>query len=176
PGWLAGADTLFAHLLTTLAWRSHRRPMYGSLVEEPRLGATVEAGPGTAIVDAIVAALAERYGRRLDAVWANYYRDGRDSVAWHADRVGRHRVDPLVAIVSLGGPRRFALRPRGGPGPTHRLVLASGDLLVMGGACQHAWEHTVPKMAHAHPRISLTFRERGPGVRGTGSPRPATRA
>ena len=40
------------------------------------------------------------------------YRDGRDSVAWHGDTIGRGRTeDTLVAIVSLGAPRALLLRP-----------------------------------------------------------------
>ena len=101
--------------------------------------------------------LDDRYGGGVDADFVNYYRDGNDSVAWHADRIGRHRVDPIVAICSLGGPRRFQLRPKGG-GESVRFLLGSGDLLVMGGACQHDWEHCVPKMAHAPPRMSITMR------------------
>ena len=108
------------------------------------------------IVD-MVRWLDDRYGGGVDADFVNYYRDGNDSVAWHADRIGRHRVDPIVAICSLGGPRRFQLRPKGG-GESVRFLLGSGDLLVMGGACQHDWEHCVPKMAHAPPRMSITMR------------------
>jgi len=109
--------------------------------------------------------LATRYGSGINANFANLYRDGNDSVAWHADRIGRHQVDPVVAIISLGAPRKFALRPRGG-GHSERFVLNSGDLLVMGGACQHTWEHAVPKMACAEPRMSLSFRHvaDGPGA------------
>ena len=62
-----------------------------------------------------------------------------------------------MAIVSLGGPRRFLLRPAGG-GHSRSFTLASGDLLVMGGLCQHRWEHSVPKVAAAPPRMSITFR------------------
>ena len=92
------------------------------------------------------------------------YRDGRDSVAWHGDTIGRGRTeDTLVAIVSLGAPRALLLRPRGG-GESHRFMLGHGDLLVMGGACQRAWEHAVPKTAKpSGPRISVQFRP--PGVR-----------
>ena len=67
-----------------------------------------------------------------------------------------------MAIVTLGGPRRFLLRPRGG-GRSHSFAPASGDLLVMGGDCQHNWEHAVPKAAAAPPRMSVTFRSRQPG-------------
>ena len=107
-------------------------------------------------------ALSARYGERLDSIWVNYYRDGQDSVAWHSDRVGRTRRQPLVAIVTLGGPRRFLLRPRGG-GRSRSFAPASGDLLVMGGDSQHHWEHTVPKAKAAQPRMSVTFRRREPG-------------
>ena len=65
--------------------------------------------------------------------------------------------DPVVATVSVGAPRPFRLRPRGG-GRSHSFDLGRGDLLVMGGSCQHDWEHTVPKVRAAGPRISITFR------------------
>ncbi len=63
----------------------------------------------------------------------------------------------MVAIVSLGDSRRLALRPRGG-GPARSFLLGHGDLLVMGGSCQRTWEHAVPKVAHAGPRLSVQFR------------------
>jgi len=66
-----------------------------------------------------------------------------------------------VAILSLGAPRAFLLRPRGG-GPSRRSEIGHGDLLVMGGSCQRTWEHAVPKTARAvGPRISVQFRPRG---------------
>lgn len=163
--WLRGGDDLLADLAGRLAWRSVRRRMYGRMVDEPRLGAACPVGaPGApAAVGEMAAALSRLYGESIDSVWVNYYRDGRDSVAWHRDRLGRpgspHRfgAHPIVAIVSLGGPRRFALRPAGG-GRSRTFLLGSGDLLVMGGHCQHNWEHAVPKAAHAPPRMSVTFR------------------
>lgn len=166
-GWLRGADALLADLADSLPWRGGRRPMYGRLVDEPRLHATLTADcvlPRPVLSD-ITEVLEARYGEGLCAGFVNYYRTGSDSVAWHADRIGVHEVDPIVAIVSLGGPRRFGLRPMDG-GPGHRLVLHSGDLLVMGGACQHAWEHTVPKMRHAPPRMSLSYRHIPDGPQG----------
>jgi alkylated DNA repair dioxygenase AlkB len=87
------------------------------------------------------------------------YRDGRDSVAWHGDRIGRGaKTDTMVAIVVLGEPRPLLLRPRGG-GATLRNDLGHGDVIVMGGSCQRTWEHAVPKSARAKgPRISIQFR------------------
>ncbi len=157
--WLEGADELLVRLAAQLTWKGGTRPMYGELVEEPRLHARLDRrDPATpAVVADMVRWLDGRYGEGVGADFVNYYRDGNDSVAWHADRIGRRQVDPIVAICSLGGPRRFHLRPKGGGGSV-RFLLGSGDLLVMGGACQHDWEHCVPKMAHAPPRMSITMR------------------
>ena len=171
-GWLQGADTLLTDLAGTLSWTRGRRRMYDQTVDDPRLSATCEVGTtGTPpIFDTMAAALSALYDERLDSIWVNYYRDGQDSVAWHSDRVGRTQRQPLVAIVTLGGPRRFLLRPRGG-GRSHSFAPASGDLLVMGGDCQHDWEHAVPKAAAAQPRMSVTFRRhRQPASGEAGAP------
>jgi alkylated DNA repair dioxygenase AlkB len=63
----------------------------------------------------------------------------------------------LVATVSLGAPRRFLLRPRGG-GPSIAFNLGRGDLFVMGGTCQRTWQHAIPKVARALPRLAVMFR------------------
>lgn len=164
--WLTGADALFDRLARELSWRGGRRPMYGRLVDEPRLHARLDPhDPASVVViGSMTSWLNDRYGPGINANFANLYRGGSDSVAWHADRIGVERIDPVVALCSLGGPRRFGLRPKNG-GSGLRLLLASGDLLVMGGSCQHSWEHCVPKMASAPPRMSLTFRQvdDGPG-------------
>jgi len=105
-----------------------------------------------------------------------YYRDGRDSVAWHGDRIGRgDHQDTMVAIVSLGEPRPLLLRPRGGGGTTVRQLLGHGDLIVMGGSCQRTWDHAIPKTrADVGGRISVQFR-RGGGVASRGRPGRSTR-
>ena len=94
-----------------------------------------------------------------------YYRDGRDSVAWHGDRRGRGATeDTIVAIVSLGAPRRLLLRRSGGGGKSLRYELGGGDLFVMGGSCQRSHEHSVPKTARpVGGRISIQFRPAGVG-------------
>jgi alkylated DNA repair dioxygenase AlkB len=109
------------------------------------------------VLEEIRRALTERYMRVFDSVGFNLYRDGRDSVAWHGDRIRKEIEDPIVALVSLGAPRKFLLRPKGG-GPAHAFVFGGGDLLVTGGRTQRAWQHSVPKVAHAGPRISLAYR------------------
>jgi alkylated DNA repair dioxygenase AlkB len=158
-GWLGGQSELFDRLTRADIWHHATRPMYGRMVAEPRLSAGLRAhDPRTpAIIRRMASQLAERYGVPMSGIWLNWYRSGDDAVAWHADRIGRAQMDPPVAIVSLGSSRRFLLRPKGG-GPSRTFTPAGGDLLVMGGACQHHWEHSVPRARHGGPRVSVTFR------------------
>jgi len=161
PGWLSGADALFSWMLDAVEWMHPDVELYGKTFTQPRLNsrsvAQADGSPVGDAVDAMVDALSERYGERLDRVGANLYRGGRDSVAWHGDRVLRNRREGLVATVSLGEPRRFLLRPRGG-GRSVAFEPGRGGLLVMGGTCQRTWQHSIPKVAHAGPRMSITFR------------------
>jgi alkylated DNA repair dioxygenase AlkB len=135
--------------------------MYDQRVLEPRLTAPWSLGSGEPldppILEEIRLALGRRYGREFDSVGFNLYRDGRDSVAWHGDRIDKAIADPVVALVSFGEPRKFLLRPKGG-GPSRTFVLGAGDLLVTGGRTQWDWDHSVPKVAKAGPRISLAYR------------------
>jgi alkylated DNA repair dioxygenase AlkB len=155
--WVSGADRLFEQVVAAAPWAAHERPMYDRVVMEPRLTTRAWADP-PAPLPAMAGALSAAYDRDLRVVSANLYRDGRDSVAWHGDRVARGRDRAVVAIVSLGSPRRFLLRPRGG-GRSVRLTPQAGDLLVLGGTCQRTWQHCVPKVAAAGPRVSVMFRE-----------------
>ena len=159
PGWLRGPDTLFQWLLDNAPWEASTQVIYDKTVDTPRLVASFTRGgaPLPAQLEAIRSALQQRYQRDFDSVGANLYRDGRDSVAWHGDRIARTIKDPLVATVSLGHPRRFLLRPRGGKSELS-LLLQPGDLVMMGGTAQRTWQHTVPKVASAGPRISVTVR------------------
>ena len=168
PGWLTGADVLFERLADAVPWRGERRQMYDRVVDVPRLlcfyGAD-DALPDP-VLDAARDALSDHYRAELGEEFVTaglcLYRDGRDSVAWHGDTIGRgSKEDTMVAIVSLGTPRPLLLRPRGG-GSAIRHEVGHGDLIVMGGSCQRTWEHAVPKTARpVGPRISVQFRPRG---------------
>lgn len=154
--WLAGSQSLFEELRDSLRWQHGTRPMYDRIVDVPRLIASIDAGTEP-LIEEMRTALGERYSTQFDSTMASLYRDGRDSVAWHADRIGQTEKNPLVVILSLGAPRDLLLRPMGG-GPSTPVTLHSGDLVVMGGATQHRWEHCIPKRAQAGPRMSITFR------------------
>jgi alkylated DNA repair dioxygenase AlkB len=157
-GWLHGADSLFEHLVESLPWRHRRRWMYERMVDEPRLthalGTSDAAHP---VLADIRHALDERYAATFGPTFANFYRDGDDSVAFHRDRELRHDGPALLAIVTLGAARPFLLRPFGG-GRSVDVRPGSGDLLVMRGRTHCDWEHAVPKVAVAGPRISLGLR------------------
>jgi alkylated DNA repair dioxygenase AlkB len=160
-GWVSGADRLFLELLGARRWAQRSRWMYDQRVLEPRLTDWWEVGSGTplepAILDEMRLRLSDRYGEGFDSAGFNLYRDGRDSVAWHGDKFEEELAEPIVALVSLGEPRKFLLRPKGG-GRSLAILLGRGDLLVTGGTTQRTWDHAVPKVAHAGPRISVAFR------------------
>jgi alkylated DNA repair dioxygenase AlkB len=159
PDWVHGQDALMDALVRETAWRRERRRMYDRVVEVPRLVASLpDDGPGHPLVEQIRALLSAHYATAFTRVSMGYYRDGADSVAWHGDTTARDMDEPtLVATVSLGAPRRFLLRPRGG-GRSTAFALGRGDLFVMGGLCQRTWQHTVPKVSRALPRLAIMFR------------------
>ncbi|NNN29906.1 alpha-ketoglutarate-dependent dioxygenase AlkB [Streptomyces sp. S3(2020)] len=168
PGWLGGSDPLFEQLASEVPWRAERRTMYDQVVDVPRLLAfygVADALPHPVLTEAreaLTAHYAAELGEPFTTAGLCLYRDGRDSVAWHGDRIGRGaREDTMVAILSLGAPRDLLLRPMRGGGAVRR-PLGHGDLIVMGGSCQRTWEHSVPKTARAAgPRISVQFRPHG---------------
>jgi alkylated DNA repair dioxygenase AlkB len=168
PGWVSGSDDLFLRLESEVPWRAERREMYDRVVDVPRL--LCHYGVGDPLPDPLLVQarelLSDHYqdelGERFATAGLCLYRDGRDSVAWHGDRIGRGRTgDTMVAIVSLGAARRLSLRPRGG-GRQVGFALGHGDLVVMGGSCQRTWDHAILKTARpVGPRISIQFRPRG---------------
>jgi alkylated DNA repair dioxygenase AlkB len=159
PDWVIGQDALLDILVRGTAWRRERRHMYDRTVDVPRLVASLpDDGPGHPLLERIRGLLSAHYATAFARVSMGLYRDGSDSVAWHGDTTARDLDEPtLVATVSLGAPRRFLMRPRGG-GRSIAFALGRGDLFVMGGLCQRTWQHAVPKVARALPRLSIMFR------------------
>lgn len=161
PGWVSGADALFDEVLRARDWGQRTRWMHQGKVLEPRLTSPWFLAAGEPLVPSLVdelrRSLGERYGVVFDSAGFNLYRDGRDSVAWHGDHIDKGIAEPIVPLVSLGEPRKLLFRPKGG-GRSRAFLLGRGDLLVTGGTAQRSWEHAVPKVARAGPRISIAFR------------------
>jgi alkylated DNA repair dioxygenase AlkB len=168
PNWLTGADAVFERLVEQVPWEAQRRRMYDRVVDVPRLLCFYsERDPlPDPILTTARMALSRHYASELGEPFATaglcLYRDGRDSVAWHGDTIGRGaREDTMVAILSIGAQRTLLLRPRSG-GQAVRQALGPGDLIVMGGSCQRTWQHSIPKTTKpTGPRISVQFRPRG---------------
>src|SRR5687767_210639 len=168
-GWLTGADVLFDALLRGVAWQTNRLYRYDHWVEERRLGASWR--PGTPLPHPALATIHRALQQRYHVQFAGFsliqYRNGGDGQAFHRDTDMRWLDDTVIAILSLGAQRPWLLRPRAnkydlseGKGATHNIAPSSGDLLVMGGACQAGWEHSVPYRPNdaLGTRISLQWR------------------
>lgn len=175
PHWLATAeaDALLATLCETIAWETHRIRLFGRELASPRLSCWI-GDPGACYTysgtrfeprpwPAALAGLRERVsslaGERFNAVLANLYRDGRDSMGWHSDDEPELGPEPVIASVSLGAPRPFVFRHRRERDRRCELQLAHGSLLLMAGTTQRYWQHALPRSARvAAPRLNLTFR------------------
>lgn len=168
------ADALFASLSRDVAWEVHRIRMFGRLIDSPRLSCWI-GDPGAAYTYArtrfephpwppSLLPLRERLrgtlGIDFNSVLANRYRHGRDAMGWHSDDEPELGPQPVIASLSLGATRRFALKSRGGEGGRLALDLLHGSLLVMGGNTQTAYRHALPATARpVGERINLTFRQ-----------------
>jgi alkylated DNA repair dioxygenase AlkB len=179
PHWLAAreGDVLFAALHAGVPWEVHRIRLFGREVDSPRLscwigdpeavyvysGARFAPHPWPPVLRPLRERMADALGVDFNSVLANLYRDGRDAMGWHSDDEPELGLAPMIASLSLGATRRFALKPR--DGGTHRLALAlpHGSLLVMRGDTQRRYRHALPRTARpVGPRINLTFRRIAP--------------
>ena len=166
----AVAGRLFQELMAMTTWRQEIATVMGRRVPIPRLtawhgeagyvysGIRMPPAPWHAALLEIKAVAEACAGHAFNSVLLNLYRDGRDSVSWHADNEPGLGRNPVIASISLGATRRFQMK--------HRLRderlsldLPPGSCLVMAGATQHHWLHQVPKTSRpVGPRINLTFR------------------
>lgn len=170
----AEADRLLQWLLDSLDWQRWQVRIAGRLLDSPRLSAwygDADAAYGYSGIRLVpqpmpapLAGLRERLrsalGADFNGVLVNLYRDGADSMGWHSDDERELGAEPLIASLSLGAPRRFLLRHRRQRElDTLRLELGHGSLLVMAGATQRCWRHSLPKTRRpVGPRVNLTFR------------------
>lgn len=175
PHWLGPveADALMTGLQAQVPWSVHRIRVFGREVDSPRLscwigdpqahyrysGADFAPQPWPASLQPIRERLQETLGVAFNSVLANQYRDGRDAMGWHSDDEPELGPEPVIASISLGATRRFALKHRRQPDRALALELPHGSLLVMSGATQRNYRHALPRTTRAlGARINLTFR------------------
>ncbi|MFC3813474.1 alpha-ketoglutarate-dependent dioxygenase AlkB family protein [Lysobacter sp. GCM10012299] len=171
---LGQADALFAALHEQVAWEVHRIRLFGREVDSPRLscwigdpgtgyrysGVRFEPRPWPAALKPVRERLSGELGLDFNSVLANLYRDGHDAMGWHSDAEPELGPAPVIASVSLGAVRRFALKSRAQPHQRLALELPHGSLLVMSGATQRNYRHALPRTARPiGARINLTFRQ-----------------
>jgi alkylated DNA repair dioxygenase AlkB len=169
----AEATSLFESLRAGIDWKGEEILMFGRRVPVPRRvawhgdpvarytysGTAHEPLPWTSDLLAIRERVVALTGATCNAVLLNLYRDGRDSMGWHADDEPELGTDPVIASVSLGATRRFCLRHRRRKALRRDLLLAHGSLLCMSGATQHNWVHALPRTSSdVSERMNLTFR------------------
>lgn len=168
------AETLFSQLIAEVAWEQRAIRIFGQEMPQPRLtawygdpaarytysGLAWEPRPWTPALQSLRRRIEATTNTRFNSVLLNYYRDGRDSMGWHADDETELGPAPAIASLSLGATRRFRLRARAGLAhPPLALDLPSGSLLLMRGPTQQHWQHALPKTARpVGPRLNLTFR------------------
>jgi alkylated DNA repair dioxygenase AlkB len=174
PNWLAAAeaDAMLAALIEEVPWAQHRVRLFGREMPAPRLSAWIgdpgaaytysrvrhEPLPWTATLATLRARLQASTGARFNSVLANRYRNGQDSMGWHADDEPELGERPLIASISLGAARVFQFKPRAG-GRVLAITLTHGSLLLMGGDSQRHWLHALPKTRRpVGERVNLTFR------------------
>lgn len=169
------SDYWLTYLQEQIEWRQEDIRIFGKTIPQPRLtawygeegksytysGLTWEPLPWTEELQKIRNRIeALNGGLSFNSVLLNLYRDGKDSMGWHADDEPELGENPVIASVSFGAARRFHLKHRHYP-KTDRLnlELTHGSLLIMSGSTQHFWLHQIPKTAKiTGPRINLTFR------------------
>ncbi len=168
------ADALLRHALDTIDWRQDTLRVFGKEHMQPRLTQWFGPPGGTyrysgiemrpvewpSWLEATRQGIEATAGVRFNSMLGNLYRNGQDTVGWHADDEPELGHQPVIASLSLGAGRDFRLkhRTRDDVAPV-TLHLGHGDLLVMAGNTQHAWLHTVPRRARvSKPRVNFTFR------------------
>ena len=167
------ADCLYNIFLKELAWEQYYIKLFGKTIAQPRLsslyasneksytysGLQLSPNPYTVELKNLNSLLSELTGHEFTHCLANLYRDGSDSMGWHADNEKELGSEPLIASISLGMERNFQLKHKINPDLKHSLVLEHGSLLVMKGKTQEFWKHQLPKTKKAiGSRINLTFR------------------
>ena len=161
-------------LITEIDWQQYQIKIFGKTLDQPRLTAyygqdhpyyaysniKLQPIPFTPILLSIKNKIETLTSHQFNGVLLNYYRNGDDSMGWHADDEKELGTNPVIASLSFGASRNFQLHHRFQKStPKQSIILNDASLLVMQGETQHFWKHQIPKQKNKGPRINLTFRK-----------------
>lgn len=156
------ADRFFDTFLHTTPWKQRERKIYEKIIPDPRLTAWYGPSglPFTAELLAIKRKIEEESHVVFDSVLLNLYRNGKDSVSWHSDKLTTNGKHTAIASVTFGETRPFKVRHKTRKDiPNLDVPLTHGSFLLMDATMQDYYEHHIPKTAKSiGPRINLTFR------------------
>lgn len=170
------AATLLADLLETVPWRQDRIRSHGKEHTLPRLqqfygdagltyswsGVHLDTLPWSSVLAPVRRLVEIACGATFNTALVNYYRDGDDTIGWHSDDEPELGENPTIASISVGAEREFLMRHRSRDDKL-KIPLPSGSLLVMSGATQKFWAHSIPRRKGiSDPRINVTFRSLKP--------------
>lgn len=167
------AFLLQKELIETVAWRQDTIQVFGKQYLTPRLTAfygdsgvrysysniRLEALEWLPALRSVKEKIEQFAQHSFNCVLLNYYRNGQDSMGWHADDEPELGQNPVIASLSLGMTRKFMLKHKKDKALKYNILLNHGSLLIMQGSTQHHWLHQIPKTKSlAEPRLNLTFR------------------
>tara|TARA_X000000368_G_scaffold188944_1_gene149015 strand:+ start:913 stop:1512 length:600 start_codon:yes stop_codon:yes gene_type:complete len=167
------ANKILKELISSTPWKQEYINIMGKVSPIPRLtywysrdskpykysGIKVQPIPYTKLITDIAKKIEDKTNLNFNSVLLNYYRDGNDSVSWHADDEKSLGSQVNIASISIGAERDFQFKRKDGNGERQKITLTNGSLLVMHSPIQEFWLHQIPKRKKINePRVNLTFR------------------
>ena len=161
-------------LISEIDWKQYQIKIFGKTLDQPRLTSyygedhpyyaysniKLQPIPFTPILLSIKNKIEALTLEKFNGVLLNYYRNGDDSMGWHADDEKELGTNPVIASLSFGASRNFQLQHSLDKSISKAtIVLNDASLLIMKGVTQHFWKHQIPKQKNKGPRINLTFRK-----------------
>ena len=162
----------FESLLNKIAWKHDEAIIYGKHIITKRKAAwygnnnyeytysniTKSALNWTKELLELKTVVEKTCGVSFNSCLLNLYHNGEEGMAWHSDDERSLGKDITIASLSFGAERKFCFKHKITK-TTVPIMLGNGSLLVMKGATQTNWLHSLPKTKKVvSPRINLTFR------------------